>query len=620
VTYAGTTYTFTNTFYCPVGSFGAGQGYSATYSDDQSTTNQSLAQAQTAAQNEVYAQGATWQNTYCYSYYAIESATVTNPTTGAVCAATASETSPMSQAAADAAATDAATTMADVACGVTPGSGTGTISATETRSFTGLVTANYTGCVNGILTPETFPYTGTSPSETATAYGPTLAQAQDNAAAAAVAMGQANLQSTVNGLAPPDATSATCSSTTTTTTPTTTTGGSTTTAPTSSSTAPTSSSTTPTSTVTPTSTTTKVQNIWLPIVAVVNSAHVVINTNETIRVLLVPLTQVAATTPTLETTNPVTGVTTAGCTPTKDVAPFSSTNPMGSYTLPNCSIVGGVGDTVLFNFESDTGLAVNSAPFTIPSVVASSSSTSSFTCPNGGHLDASGTSCVVTSTTAATHLQTGSTPVYGDGYTCPSDASLSGTSCVVTSTTAASYAQTGSTPIYTYEQTGTTPTYGNVQTGTGYRYGIVGGGGWYAIRGCVRYTASGGCVWGTVGYGQNPYVYGITGSYPVYTYKQTGTTPTYGNVQTGSTPVYGYTCPSGASLSGTSCVTTSTTAATHVQTGSTPVYGDGYTCPSGASLSGTSCVTTNDYTATYATVSDAVAWQSGVGPDFRPDG
>ena len=595
ITKTGTTYSYSHTFTCPASSFFAGQ--SAEYSANASTAS--------AATTQVTQEGDAWRALFCYNYQAQATATATNPTTGAVCNGSASETSPVSYADALAAAQAAAQTMADVACGVTPGNGL--FSSTEYRSFSGAVTVPYTSCSSGVLVQEFFTQTGTSPMETGFAYGTTQLEANSNAAAAAVAKGLANVTATVQKAAPASATAATCSGATT--TPTSTTTSTTTLAPTS-------------STATPTSTTTKVTDIWLPIVAIANSAHVVINTNATIRVLLVPLTQVAATTPTLETTNPVTGVTTAGCTPTKDVAPFTSTNPMGSYTLPNCSIVGGVGDSVLFNFESDTGLAVNSKPFTIPSVVASSSSTSSFTCPNGGHLDASGTSCVVTSTTAATHLQTGSTPIYGDGYTCPSGASLSGTSCVTTSTTAASYAQTGSTPIYTYEQTGSTPTYGNVQTGTGYRYGIVGGGGWYAIRGCVRYTARGGCVWGTVGYGQNPYVYGITGSYPIYTYEQTGTTPTYGNVQTGSTPTYGYTCPSGASLSGTSCVTTSTTAATHLQTGSTPVYGDGYTCPSGGSLdsSGTSCVTIIDYTATYATVSDAVMWQSGVGPNFRPDG
>jgi hypothetical protein len=184
--------------------------------------------------------------------------------------------------------------------------------------------------------------------------------------------------------------------------------------------------------------------------------------------------------------------------------------------------------------------------------------------------------------------------------------------------------QTGSYPIYTYEQTGSTPI-----------YGIVGGGGTYAIRGCVAYNRWGNCIWGTVGYGQNPYVYGVTGYSPTYgnvqtgtgytyTYEQTGTTPTYGNVQTGSTPIYGYTCPSGGQLdaSGTSCVASSSTPASHVQTGSTPIYANGYTCPSGGSLdaSGTNCVIGSSYSATYSTVSDTTAWRSGVGPNFHPGG
>jgi hypothetical protein len=630
---SGTTVTVTLPFYCTTGPHAGDPSYSATYSNVQSLVNpvQTQAQATTAATNHVNTEGASWQALYCGSFRSIpETATATNPTTGAVCTATATEASTVSQTAANAAATAAAQAMANAECGVVV---FGAFTGTETRSFTGTIAGvNYYGCVNGALTAETGPsFTGTSPSFTAISGGTTQAQANANAAAAAVAMGMANVTATVNAEAAAlgAAAATTCAGATTTTT----TPGTTTT--------PTTTTTTPTAT----STVTAVTSIWLPIVAIVNSAHTVLtNTNQTIRALLIPLTQVATTTPTLETIDPTTGATTTGCTPTENVAPFTSTNPAGSFTMPNCSIVGGVGDSVMFNFESDTGLAVNSASFTIPNVP--STSTTGYTCPSGGQLDATGTSCVATSSTAASYVQTGSTPIYANGYTCPSGGQLNSTSCVTTTTTAASYAQTGSTPIYTYEQTGSTPVYGNVQTGsypiytyeqTGSTpvYGIVGGGGWYAIRGCVGYTNAGGCIWGTVGYGQNPYVYGVTGYSPTYgnvqtgtgytyTYEQTGSTSVYGNVQTGSTPVYGDTCPSGGSLdaSGTSCVATSSTPAAHVQTGSTPIYANGYTCPNGGQLdaSGVTCVTGSSYSATYSTVSDITRWRYGVGPDFHPGG
>lgn len=117
--------------------------------------------------------------------------------------------------------------------------------------------------------------------------------------------------------------------------------------------------------------------------------------------LLTPLTQVATTTPTLETVDLIAGATTTGCTPTENVAPFTSTNPAGSFTMPNCSIVGGVGDSVTFIFESETGLAVNSNAFTIPNVPPTS--TAGYTCPNGGQLDASGVTCFTGSGYSATY-------------------------------------------------------------------------------------------------------------------------------------------------------------------------------------------------------------------------
>jgi prepilin-type N-terminal cleavage/methylation domain-containing protein len=57
-----------------------------------------------------------------------------------------------------------------------------------------------------------------------------------------------------------------------------------------------------------------------------------------------------------------------------------------------------------------------------------------------------------------------------------------------------------------------------------------------------------------------------------------------------------YSCPSGGSLSGSTCYTTSTYTATWVNTS----Y---YSCPSGGSLSGSTCYTTSTYTATWVNTS-----------------
>ncbi|MHB1210403.1 MAG: hypothetical protein ACYC1I_11970 [Acidimicrobiales bacterium] len=536
----GTTVTVTLPFDCPSGPHAGDPSYSATYSYVESIASYpSAADATAAATSQVNKEGLAWQGLYCGSFRSVpETATATstgpNPPAGTVCTATATEASTVSQAAADAAAQAAAQAMANAECGVVTLSA---FTATETRSFTGTVAGvNYYGCVNGVLTPETGPsFTGTSPSFTAIAGGATQAQANSNAAAAAVAMGMANVTATVNAEAAALGTAAatTCAGTTTTTTPGAS-GGTTTT------TTPGTSTTTTTTPPTATNTVTKVTNIWLPILAIVNSARaVIVNSHATIRALLIPLTQVAATTPTLETTDPITGVTTPGCTPTENVAPFTSTNPAGSFTMPNCSIVGGVGDSVMFNFESDTGLAVNSNAFTVPT--AATNAKAGYTCPSGGQLDASGTSCVASSSSPASHVQT------------------------------------GSTPIYTYEQTGSTPIYGYVETSA--QGGYMSDGYACPYGGQLANTYS--CYTGyplppgaTSNGGGGYYATWEGGYYATYNYQQTGSTPTYANVQTGSTPIYGYTCPSGGTLdaSGVTCVITSSYSATYSTVSDTTVW------------------------------------------------
>jgi hypothetical protein len=141
-------------------------------------------------------------------------------------------------------------------------------------------------------------------------------------------------------------------------------------------------------------------------------------------------------------------------------------------------------------------------------------------------------------------VETTSYQVPNYGYSCPSGGSLSGSTCTVTSSYAASYVETGSYPIYTYEQTGSTPNYGYVQTGETPVYTYE----------CTTYNIHNQCV----AYGDV-----LTGYTPTYTYEIVSYTPVYGYVQTGTGYDYGYVCESGGSLSGTSCITTSTYTATY---------------------------------------------------------
>jgi hypothetical protein len=141
-------------------------------------------------------------------------------------------------------------------------------------------------------------------------------------------------------------------------------------------------------------------------------------------------------------------------------------------------------------------------------------------------------------------VETTSYQVPNYGYSCPSGGSLSGSTCTVSSSYAASYVETGSYPIYTYEQTGSTPNYGYVQTGETPDYTYE----------CTAYNNHYQCI---------SYGYVLTGYTPTYTYEIVSYTAVYGDVQTGTGYDYGYVCESGGSLSGSTCYTSSSYAGTY---------------------------------------------------------
>jgi hypothetical protein len=80
------------------------------------------------------------------------------------------------------------------------------------------------------------------------------------------------------------------------------------------------------------------------------------------------------------------------------------------------------------------------------------------------------------------------------------------------------------------------------------------------------------------------------------------TSSSYGASYTSSTT---YSCPSGGSLSGTTCYTSSSYAATATTGGTT------YSCPSGGTLSGTRCTTSSSYAATATSGATTYSCSSG---------
>jgi conjugal transfer mating pair stabilization protein TraN len=173
--------------------------------------------------------------------------------------------------------------------------------------------------------------------------------------------------------------------------------------------------------------------------------------------------------------------------------------------------------------------------------VATIAATLSYSCPSGGTL--SGSTCTSTSSSPAT-------PVYA----CPAGYTLSGTTCSGTTTTAASAS-------WSCEGVGSLQPY--AASPSGYM--------------CKTYSISIKLFPDPNGQCQS-----LAGTLPVVATSSNGTTFT---CVVG--PVKVYSCPTGATLSGTSCITPVTQAASI----------SGYTCASGT-LSGSSCLMTTTTAAT----------------------
>ena len=201
-------------------------------------------------------------------------------------------------------------------------------------------------------------------------------------------------------------------------------------------------------------------------------------------------------------------------------------------------------------------------------------------------------------------------------YSCPSGGTLSGTSCVTTTTTAAT-ATTGTT---TYSSTCTTSSsYAATATSTynaeamtvsqtqeqncQYPTGNIGGT-WYCGAYITTYSCpSGGSLSGSTCTTSSSYAAAWNSGGGYYSCPSGGSlsgstcTTSSSYAATATTGGTTYSCPSGGTLSGTQCTTSSSYAATPT-TGTTT-----YSCPSGGSLSGSTCTTTSSYAATATTTS-----------------
>ena len=225
--------------------------------------------------------------------------------------------------------------------------------------------------------------------------------------------------------------------------------------------------------------------------------------------------------------------------------------------------------------------------------------TTTYSCPSGGTL--SGTTCTYTATSSTS----------SGYYTCPSGETLSGSSCVYTATSTTSGGGFSGSMSTAYGSGNTIYGVGSYPTGN-----------WW---GSITYVPSGNYFYGTIGNEWpttgNPlyegiYLNGISGAgggadtsgAVIYDSSTNTFSGTITNI-TGTNSVYGsgnsicdnygcisytpptttYSCPSGGTLSGTTCTNTAT-----YQPGTTT-----YSCPSGGTLSGTTCT----YTATSSTSS-----------------
>ena len=231
--------------------------------------------------------------------------------------------------------------------------------------------------------------------------------------------------------------------------------------------------------------------------------------------------------------------------------------------------------TATANYSCGTGQTLSGTSCVTPAVNA----TLTYSCPSGGTL--SGTNCIPAATSASV------------SYSCPAGSTLSGTSCQAPDYQPSSVSATSNTqtsPNYS-EVVGsiTSPSQAyvdNLCVAKGYSYGTmfassvyVGRQFWQVNYNCSRtsYTCPSG--------------YTLSGSTcypPLVTPPPTAATASY-------------SCPSGSTLSGTSCQASSYTATgTYSCSGGKTLSGSqcitptvsatvSYSCPSGSTLSGTSC-------------------------------
>jgi YVTN family beta-propeller protein len=309
---------------------------------------------------------------------------------------------------------------------------------------------------------------------------------------------------------------------------------------------------------------------------------------------------------------------------------FNGGSPITGYTVTAT-------DTTTIAYNCPSGGTLSGTQCIGSTSVAATVVPTMYTCPSGGTL--SGTTCTVTSTYAATYGQTGSTPAYG--YSCPSGGSLSGTQCSGSSSYAATPSYSCSSGLLSGANC-ITSTYvanfyavsatqeQNCQYPSGFYMGTYYCGGYQTktVAAAIAYSCpSGGSLSGSTCVGSSSYAatpsYScssgslsgancITSTYVANLYAVSATQEqncqypsgfymgTYycgGYRTTTVAAAIAYTCPSGGSLSGSTCYKSSSYGATYGQTGSTnPI--NGYSCPSGGTLSSTTCTTTSSYAAT----------------------
>ena len=268
-------------------------------------------------------------------------------------------------------------------------------------------------------------------------------------------------------------------------------------------------------------------------------------------------------------TNSATGATTYVHTDAlgSPVATVGTTFATVSYSCPSGWTLSGNTCTQVTNNTVAATLAGYNCPsgYTLSgstcslTTVTTSTATVSYSCPSGWSL--SGTNCISSTSSAAT-------PVYA----CPSGYTLSGSSCSRTATAAA-------TANFNCNGHGSLAAYAG--SPSGYK-----------------------CIAQNVLLKQYPDPYGRCQEIAASMGLPLVATPTIsGGLQCVMGPLVTYSCPAGASLSGTTCTSTVTQAATvssytcssgtvsgsSCVTTSTSAAGVSYSCPAGQTLSGSSC-------------------------------